>query len=161
MAIMLRIMPVVFALCLLLPAWGCTMRGPAQPPAQGAAPAVNQPSARAADLETENAALSARLSELIAREATLNKRLGELQLENRQLSLQVKALAQAPAERDRYREQVSQLLVENLALRRQLEPATAPAPASQEAPATPASAPAASTAPAGPPASMPVDAIRW
>jgi len=72
-------------------------------------------------LQAENAALTGQAQEVRAREDQLVTTIRQLQAENRQLLEQVRALAVAPADRDRYKARVEALSMYVLRLEREVE----------------------------------------
>jgi hypothetical protein len=131
---------------------------PAAPPASPQAEAQTQDANltltpdQVAQLQSENALLKAQLEDAQVRDRQLSEQVKDLQFLTTQQEKQIKILAEAPVERDKFKAQVEELQAQNLLLRERIRlltggaPAAAdanqPAPAPSSRPAQPTSAPA-------------------
>lgn len=95
------------------------------------------------EAENQNIILKDKVASLTTREQKLSKAVAEQKFELEQLRRQVETLADLPAERDRYKEQVDKLKAEVVRLELELRQYKDGSSSPQTAPATqPASAPA-------------------
>ena len=98
-----------------------------QPAREDAKPAPTPEEVKIRSLEISNLLLREELAELRTREKRLADEVNQLKFLNSQLQEQVKALADAPGERDRLKRKVSLLLAEIEQLKKRIEK-LAPAP---------------------------------
>ena len=118
----MRALAIAAALLGVIAASGCGR------PQQPTVPAVDVKEVEIRDLkrtvhllQTENAALAGQGQEVRGRDDLLVSTIRQLQSENRQLLEQVRALAGAPADRDRYRARAEALSAYVLHLEREIE----------------------------------------
>jgi len=120
MCIMKRTLLVI---CLLAAVAGC------RPVDQGPQPVLQSAEARQIELlrnelqtlETEKAMLATRVREMSGRAKQLEKKVQDLEFKVEQHKDTIVTLARAPIERDKYKDQLKKLEIENAVLKKQLE----------------------------------------
>lgn len=140
--------PAAIALSLLTLWCGCSSwpvrsrRAVGSPEQDELAEQVARLKAGNAALRSEQALLQSRVKELLAREQLLSNEVNRLRFMNAQQQKQIRALAQAPADRDRYQAQAEKLTLEAARLRKEVQTLRRTIAALRTGQAGPATAPA-------------------